>query len=435
MKLTACCSAVILGWAVPALAQTPTTPPLEAPKPPAPPLFTFAFRGILSATVFVQDAIAGPTPGHGAFFAVARPDTDRLIFSGDVRQTRLNFSIRGPEVLGGATPTGLAEVDFLGGYSAGQLGDESPLPRLRLGYVEAAWKNTTLRVGQTHNLIIGFVPASAAHMALTYGYGAGFVGWRSPGATLLRRVPLTGMNLELGLQVNRNSWNDNIGAGQGQVPICTSTQSPPTDNCIPFGVSAGETGTPQVEARVALSSGTRASPWPTYPNVDWMVFVAGHLDRKDLSGVGFSPGGEGDTLDTLAVQGGAKAFIGPVHLAVHGWAGRNTGNLLGNINQTPLILKAPDVFGWAAFVQAGLMLTQELSLWGYAGTEQLDKEEAVAAGFARRGNATFAGMLSYKEGAYAATLEWIHWRTDYGSDSGIHTVPANQVAASVSYFF
>lgn len=50
-------------------------------------------------------------------FALTYPGNakvDRMNWVGDVRQTRLNFSVKGPTVLGGATPTGVVEIDFFG---------------------------------------------------------------------------------------------------------------------------------------------------------------------------------------------------------------------------------------------------------------------------------------------------------------------------------
>jgi hypothetical protein len=463
-------TALVVFWAVPVLAQgtggpqaqpsgelpqketqvaqaqpPPATPPPPAPPPPsAPPPapFTFAFRGFVSGSVFVQDGITGGAAGlsvfngnvplaaggntgqgQGAFLGVAELPADKLIYGGDVRQTRLNFSMKGPPVLGGATPTGVIELDFFGGFTGGAFLDESVMPRLRLAYIDAVWPETTLRVGQFHNLLLGFIPASAAHIANPYVTGA-LLGWRSPGVTLLQRVPVGGMSLELGLQVNRNTWTDNV-------PACSQTV---TSGCVPRGISTAEaSGWPQVQARVSLTSGKTPSPWPLYPLGDFLVFVAGEWDQKDVTGVGVVGG---DAFTTYAVQGGAKVNAGPLMLAASGWLGQNTGNMLGNIAQFPPF--GSDVFGMGGWVQAGLSLTKEWSVWGLAGTDRPDQEdisEAITVAptlITRRFQNVYSGMLAYKDGPYAVGLEWVHWTTKL---QGGEPVDVNQGIATVTYFF
>jgi hypothetical protein len=454
--------AVVVMWGTPVLAQGTgsqetkaagqqptsevTTKPAEPPKPaaPAPPPpspFTFALRGFISGSVFVQDGvlagaagipgIGGSTgSGQGALFAASEGSTDTLMFSGDVRQTRLNFSMKGPAVLGGATPTGVLELDFLGGFSGGAFGDDSILPRVRLAYVEAAWPTTTLRVGQFHNLVVAFIPASAAHIAFPYATAAGFIGWRSPGVTLLERVPVGAMNLELGVQANRDNWNDTAAS-------CAATQTPEANGCLRTGVALGEaSGLPQIQARVSLTGGKTPSPWPLYPPGDFVVFVAGNWDQKDRNGWG-APGGE--PITTLAVQGGAKVQFGPLLVAANGWWGQNAGNMLGHIIQFAgpgAIVPSEDISGFGVWGQLGFNLSKELALWAFAGTDRPDPDQAQATSLVRRHQNVFSGMLSYKDGPYAAGLEWVHWSTGtVGTTATGGVVDVNQVSGTVTYFF
>lgn len=433
-------TATFLAWAAPAVAQAPAK---EAPKSPPSP-FTFAFKGFISGSLYAQDAVLLGA-GQGALIAAEaggptgvrpQPAHDRLVLAGDVRQSRLNFSVKGPAVLGGAIPTGVVELDFFGGYSGGNFGDESVFPRLRLAYIDAAWPSSTLRVGQFHNLVIGFLPASAGHIGFPYAYGSGLVGWRSPGVTFLHKRSMGNVNVELGLQMNRNSWNDAIAAGGSGQAVCGSDQAPPAQNCAPYGMSFGEAGLPQFEARVALTSGTRPAAWPLFPAGDWAIFLSGHWDQKDISGVGASsPGGE---LTTLVAQGGARASIGPVHLMVHGWMGKNAGSLLGNLIQTQSATAFKDVNAFGAFAQVGYSLTDQLAVWAYLGTERPDEVQAIEAKFSRLQNTTATGMISYKDGPYALGLEWIHYWTRHNNAAAPQlsgTVSANQVISSVTYFF
>ena len=84
--------------------ETVTVVVKETPKPPA---FVFELHGFISTTGFFQDAHFGV--GDGAHATASCPrrrqayDADKPVFGFDIRQTRLNFSVRGPEIMGGAT--------------------------------------------------------------------------------------------------------------------------------------------------------------------------------------------------------------------------------------------------------------------------------------------------------------------------------------------
>jgi hypothetical protein len=432
----------------------PSTPSTQAaPSPAAPPSpFTFAFRGFISGSVFVQDGIttgAGGLPlpgqggltglGQGAFLALSEQPTDKLVFGADVRQTRLNFSMRGPQILGGATPTGTVELDFFGGFSGGSFGDESVFPRLRLAYVDLAWPQTTVRVGQFHNLLIGFIPASAAHIGQPYVV-ATYLGFRAPGVTLLQRMPMGGLSAELALQVNRNNWRDTLGTcGTGTPPLVLP-------NCLPQGVTFGEaSGWPQVQARVALTSGKAPASWPGFPAGDFTVFVAGEWDQKDISGYGVSGG---DVFTTYAVQAGAKVAAGPLTIGGNAFIGQNTGGLVGTLGQfAPLLRTTEDgtvvagenVFDMGGWVQAGVSLTKEFSLWATAGTNRPDRDDLAAAlPQGARFKNVYAAMLAYKDGPYHVGLEWIHLMTGLPTREPVNdtrAVNVNQGIATVTYFF
>src|SRR6185503_13801853 len=95
----------------------PTPPPgAPAAAPPKPSPFTFALHGFVSGSMYMQDTAVASGQGNGAIFGPADLSTDKWLLGGDVRQTQLKFTVAGPEVLGGATPNAIVEVDFLGGH-------------------------------------------------------------------------------------------------------------------------------------------------------------------------------------------------------------------------------------------------------------------------------------------------------------------------------
>jgi hypothetical protein len=424
-------------------------PAIPAPPPPSP--FVFQVKGLVSGSMFLQNI---PTVGSGGSlaFSTNRPVVDGWFLGGDVRQTRLTFTVRGPEVFGGATPTGVAEMD-LGGYNYQVLAasgltavvgtpngmggtavvplpynvvtneprfDESLVPHVRLAYVELNWNNSQnlLRVGQYHNLLLGMVAGSASHIALPLGYGAGQLGWRSPGITYLHRFALSATsNLDIGVQINRNSWRD-------ELPNCGATQTAQVNNCLPYGVSAGEASMlPQVEGRIMAFGGMAENPLPFYLPVKWLAYIVAHWDRKDLSGAGSNtvPATTGapyrDSMDTFATQAGFKTQLGPVLIAANGWYGKNAGNVFGHIFQMQN-LNGPDITGFGAWGQLGIGLTKNLSLWGFGGIDKPDEKQVRAAGstLALAGttvarNVQVMTQLAYTDGPVQVGVEFMYVMT------------------------
>lgn len=422
-----------------------STPPPPTPPAPPPSPFVFIVKGLVSGSMFMQDQPAASNGGALTFGGVQLAG-DKWFLGGDVRQTRLTFTIRGPEVLGGAVPTGVVEMD-LGGYDyqitpVGGLSavvgtktpmgttvavalpyntvtneprfDESLVPRIRLAYVELNWNNSQniLRVGQYHNLLLGMVAGSASHIATPLGYGAGQLGWRSPGFTYLHRFKLSAdTNLDIGVQINRNSWRD-------ELPNCGAPPAPqaPEANCLPAGVSVGEASMiPQVEARIMAFGGVAESPLPFYLPTKWHAYIVGHWDTKDLSGVGNATVPVAplrDSMVTYAVQGGFKVQLGPVLVAANGWFGRNTGNVFGNIFQMQ-DLNRPDIDGFGGWGQIGIGLTQTLSLWAFGGIDHPNQAMMIAAqptvaGVTRLQNIQAAGQIAYTEGPIQIGLELMY---------------------------
>lgn len=451
----------------------PTPAPAAAPSP-----FTLTVKGLISGTMFAQDLPSRSGNGGGLIFgAISLPGTtDTWFLGGDVRQSQLMFSVKGPAILGGAIPNGVVEFDLLGGnqissvpgslavvtirdpatmmtigtgtapaYTSSAQGDESILPRVRLAYVELNWGMGTdvLRVGQYHNLLLPMIAASASHLGVPLGYGAGQLGWRAPGITYLHKFVLSETtNLSFGLQLNRNSWIDNA-------PACVGTQVPgPTANCLPSGISLGEASMlPQVEARLVLSGPPAPSPFPMYAPNAWQAHLVGHWDQKDLSGFGASAVAPmPDTMTTFVVEAGFKVLLGPVLVAANGWYGQNAGSVFGHIiqSQAPGL---PDVTGFGAWGQAGLSFTKNLSLWFFAGIDKPDEAQARAAGFFFLQNAQLAGMLSYVDGPIVIAIEYMRTTTRNataavaptatapGMAAGWMDASANQLALSLAYLF
>ena len=149
------------------------------------------------------------------------------------------------------------------------------------------------------------------------------------------------------------------------------------------GTGLGEaSGLPQIEARATYAMGKLLG-----------INVTGHWNSVDPSNLGAGPTGVCGTTGTTpkgtaagcdnktvyAVGLNFRLNLQPFILQGGGFTGQNTSPLLGEIVQFP-DLGAGDVSDWGAWAQAGFMLTKELGVYAFAGTEHPDPDAAKAAG-------------------------------------------------------
>ncbi|HXX30710.1 MAG TPA: hypothetical protein VEJ89_08330 [Myxococcaceae bacterium] len=433
------------------------TPPPSAWSPDN--SFQFKFRGMVTGTVFEQVGGLGPSPGQQSLWATrTQPYNDRVSWGGDVRQTRLNFAVKGPQVLG-ATPLAVTEVDFFGGLGAGNYGYESIVPRLRLAFVQLEWPSMTrFVVGQMNTLSFWVVPESVAHVAFPLGFGSGLVGWRYPGVWFFQTFCFDSAKnntLEFAASATRTGWTDAPAAYGDNTPNAATN---------PYYLGLGDaSGIPQLEARLVLNLKS--------PGFGFTFGLLGHYDWKDLSGVGRGVGVAPPGCSATSCTGGgttqrynningemfetyARFVIGPVTA----WGGYNRSRAEGGIIAS--VLQYGDILSYGWWAQLGLNLTRELSIWGWAGEENPDDamvrrwlaKPAITGGpasgtptVAANGivqNNTYAAMIRYMDNNYAMGLEWVNFYTQYTAypaTAGVPPIPyanshAYQIMFSVSYY-
>ena len=399
--------------------------------------FTFALHGFVSMSAYLQDNVTGLSEGQQSLFAnTPRLNGDRTSLGFDVRQSRFNFSVKGPQVFGGATPSAVLEFDFMQGFGAGAYGNVSLLNRMRLAYTELNWGNNRLAFGQMNDLLFPQAPVSLSHIAFPLGFGTGNIGWRRPAIWGFHTLPIQDMKLEFAWEVGRSQWADTAALYTTGTPPANTTASVGNNTYnAPFGISDAEASTlPAVEARLTLNS------------KNFMLWGGGHWNRVDMNGVG-SVGGT--KLDVVAGSGGLRIALYPITLAGVGFYGKNTGPLVGNLVQfSPgaatatgaAAASAQDVKAWGFWGQAGLNFTKELSLWGFYGMQKPDRAEAKAASFKFLQNNVANVMLQYRDGGYAVSGEWINFKTKVatyasGAFASSLDVTTNQYMFTANYFF
>ena len=367
---------------------------------------SLTIRGILSATVFGQDARFGLGNGQQAEFV--QTELDGWWHGGDVRNMRLTLGFRGPRIGESAWRAAATfETDFFGPFSGtGNFADEQPTPRLRLAYADLTNGRTTLRVGQAWSLLLGNIPVSTSHIGFPLGWGSGgFIGWRFPGIFLIQSLSdsAAAVRAQLSVAAMRGSW---------------------VDEPIPDQPSAGEAGTPQLEAAFNLDGRLSAGTWGAY--------VAGHWDRKDLNGVRDegAPEPPENELESWAVEGGARLQSGVITLHGNAYRGKAMGHHFAHV------IQFGDIEGWGAWAQLGIDFTRRWGVWFYYGTDDPDDEDVRAAAAERLSSWLFVPMIRYRAGPYSLGLEWLHNRTDYvvGPTTAVER-SGNQVALSARFDF
>jgi len=404
VRLKIIATVLTLGWAGAALAQTAVETRevkevvvvKEEPKAPA---FVFEMHGFVSGSLLVQDN-SGNNYGQKWLFAGPMYTSDKALFTGDVRQTRLNFSVRGPKVFGGATPKAVVEFDMFGSdevnagtaasATVGANGDVSILPRIRTAYAELNWGNHTLAFGQMNMLTITLIPESLTHIAFPVSYAAGTIGWRAPGIWGYHTFG-NDFKLEFAWSIQRSQWINNVAS-------VTAAN----------GQNAGTaSGIPAFEARLRAMFGKTFSLW-----------VTGHYQQEDMNGPNVleavnGSGTRSSTMTTYAYTAGMKLAVSLLTLQGSAWYGMNTGPLLGNIVQFPA--NQVSVHGWGAWGQLGLDFTKNFSLWLMYGVDIPNPTDARSAGMARLQNNNAAAMLRYSEGGFGIGLEYVRSQTLYAN--------------------
>jgi hypothetical protein len=387
-------------------------PAAAAPAPaPAPTVATankgsLTVKGFVIASLYAQDQNMSFGNGQNAEFATSEFSKDKWTVGGDVRNTRLTLDWKGPAGEG-VNYGGLVEMDFFGGQAAGAFTDEQPLPRLRLAYVDLIKGDTTYRIGQMWSPMFGNVPVSPTHVAFPLGYGAaGDVGWRYPGLFVYHNFSKT---TKLTLAAMRGSWND-----------ASAT----------FGQGAGESGFPQLEARLDFSGGP------------WSMYLVGHYDQKDCNLAGDTSAnvcGTGYTkssLDGTGLEFGAKAAFGAFSLQGNVYQGTAIGQQFGHITQFG------DISGWGGWIQGSYKFTPTWSgnlFFGMDDPKDGDVYDSSPA-TGRVKNQQIAASVMYSSGPYVFGVEWLNNSLTRGvraTDGSVTEtdVDANQLSFSAWYKF
>ncbi|HEX9241805.1 MAG TPA: hypothetical protein VF875_05130 [Anaeromyxobacter sp.] len=422
-----------------------------APKP----TFTFALHGFVSMSAAVQTGLfnsEGQLSNYSLTPESLQKDKNSSTF--DVRHSRFNFSVKGPQVFAGATPAGILEIDFMGGWGAGANGSASLMNRLRIAVAELDWGSTRLQFGQQNDLIFAMAPTSLSHIGQPLGYATGNTGWRRPGIFGFHTLGVNpDAKLELAWEVARGNWNDTgTCVVSGLAPTACSGVGGGAVASPGGGVAAAEAAvTPAIEGRATFNYAKIANVW-----------IAGHYHQVDLTGVGvgasIAAGGTNAAnvriLPVSSYNVGAKFSydLKPLVLTLQGtgYIGRNAAPLVANFGSYRIGTEDnANVDSRGYWLQAGAAVGN-FSLWALYGLQKVDEAD-----FARTNptvsatatpayqNQTTNVIAMYRDGGFGLSAEWINFKTRLATSvvaatesvTGHFTSKADQYMFTANYFF
>jgi hypothetical protein len=368
--------------------------------------------------------------GQGPLLVLTAPGAG-MTTGADIRQSRFNFSVSGPQVFE-ATPRAVLEIDLFGMNGPGGFGEVSIYPRVRLAYAELTWASDVLRFGQDHQLIIPMVPDSLGHQAFPSTYFNGMLGWREPGIGYFHTIPIDRSKLELSAQVLKSDWENPSDFGSSTL----------TDLNVDLGQLSGWPG---VEARAKFTSD------------HLMAFAAGHWNHVDgsrASSILIPAGTAGVSSplapatvpnrdwDVVAGVAGFKVTVGGLSLLASAYVGKNLGPLLGEILQFPV---TNDVHEWGGWSQLGYEVVPHLTVSVIGGLARPNAADIEAAGGGRADASMAGAMIRYQLSGFSFGPEYYHLvdtvvgPTGQGAPAGkaapIGVIEANQLMATAIYTF
>lgn len=372
-----------------------------------------SLSGFLHVSAFAQNR--NFVPGNGLEARWPLPSPQKWFGGADVRDSRLEVKIHGPELGGGWSVDGNLGMDGYGGNATTSfLARNEQLFRWRQVYIDFNHPDsgTTFRLGQQNTLSFdgSTFPVSPTHFTFPLGYDTAVFGWRYVGAVWMQDLnKLSGASdkgpqYSLDLGIYEGNWS-------GPGPVASF-------------LTGGNVGfRPQLEAKLKMQYH------------DFTTYVFGHYSEINLHGVGNAdPTPLQSNLKSWVYEVGARWTPGNWLFQAAGHKGNADGQLVASMNQLGNI---KDV---GAFAQVGYHFDKHWSAYLYHGFAVNDSNEVAqwlgkgSFGFLRVGDS--ASSIVYQTGPVQLGAEYMRAKlrsTTNGQDR--HDTVGQQLSLSATYFF
>lgn len=406
--------AAVLSLALPALAAA------QAAEKPAAQAVTITPYGFILAAGFFSDTKFGTaTTSQMDYPSFAVGGRGGVFFS--ARQTRFGLRFDFPEALG-ATIKGVIEADFKGGYAATSNNNNQayvPVPRLRLAFLSATWKQSFgsigIGAGQEYGLVNPLFATSSAWVADPIFYYAGNL-WRR--STQLRVFGDVGLPAALGV-----TWAaavldpiDNVGTAANQI---SQDYGP-----------GNQSRMPDLEARVAVN-------WKQDKKLVAEVGVGGWFGKERWVTTGGTVDNTTKRLIGVDAQVNLPVPVVPISIKGEWFKGSNLDTYWGDFGTgitggaAPIAGPRFGIESTGYWVQAVVQPANVLQLVGGIGMEN-PSDTHLAAGDRNKNRMIEAGVIFTPSKNWRAGVEWCRTTTSYLGEADRK---GNQIAVSTALTF
>jgi len=371
---------------------------------------TIKMNGFVSTTWFTQDEEF--LFGNGQPAELPTTNGSNNLSGFDIRNTRVWWTMTGPDMADGWHTSGRLEADFFGGFNGtSAFSSSQATPRLRQAVMTLTSPDgrSQILIGQQWELMfpLDAVPKSLAHVAFPLGFATGMVGWRYPGVVWKQKLNTAAEG--------EGQWRFDLGAFSGQ-------WNGPGSN-VDYASAGNVDIRPQVEAR--LHYGT--SSLTAYGTV--------YYSKQDLSGVsGNAATPIKDSITSSAITLGANWHPGDWHLLGAVYSGTGIGQIFGSMAQFG------DIQTTGGYVQGGYQFTPHWQANLTFAQDKPDENDVITwlgAGSAGRlkGEQTALNLI-YSDGPFGMAFEYMHAKLD-GTTTGVdsYTNKGNQFSISAMFHF
>ena len=379
-------------------AVAPAQPPAEAPPPKEvqPAETRLRVYGFVRHDVIVDDSRLDSA--QSPLFVLSEPGGagNRHHFTMHPRLTRLGIDLFGPQLApaGNARVGGRIELDFQNG------GRESrAIPRFRHAYLTLAWRQATLLVGQSSDVISPLIP-SVNNDTLMWAAG-------------------------------------NLGDRRGQVRATFQSSGPRLQ--VSLAGSLGLTGA--VDQLDLDENGVRDGEASGVPNLQGRVGLAYPVGTRRFSVGAWAHRGEMETTTAIggrtdfpshAVGADAELPLGRRFVARgEAWTGRNLSDIRGGIGQAINRTTGRGIESHGGWAEIGGDVTARYSLFAGVTADIPDADDVPPGGRTRNGAWYLVNRVNAGR-PLVVGADYLRWRTEY---AGLPAGTDNRVNAYVIFNF
>ena len=358
----------------PAAPETPAVAAAEAPIPHKVQVgkSQLSFYGFVRVDAIYDDSRPNNIQSPSFIQAESPATENEDSFNFHPRLTRFGMNYAGPKI-GGTGPklSGKIELDFQNG------GRESrQVPRMRHGYMNLQWQDSSLLIGQTWDLISPLYPTVNSD---TLMWNAGNLGDRRPQIRYGKTHETAHGELSF----------------QGGIGLTGAINSQDLDN---DGVRDGDDAVlPNLQTRLGYSSDR------------WSVGISGHYGQEEVQ----TPVAGQDQFDSYSASLDYRVALSS-RLTLQGelWTGSNLSDFRGGAGQGINLSTGREIDSTGGWVELGLKVSDRYSIYGGVTVDDPDDDDLNPGNIRKNGSAYLVNRWSFGK-EFLVGLDYLRWKTEF----------------------